>query len=91
MTSALDDERMGAASPWMVSWLKEGAAAAQAASERVMRPLIVKRKEGARSDNPATSKIVANKRLRKEKKNRNPAAIPWALVMTKTFVEEDDG
>lgn len=50
MTSALEDERMGAASPWMVSWLKDGAAAAQAANERVTRPLIVKRKEGARSE-----------------------------------------
>ncbi len=40
-TSALDDERMGAESPWMVSKETFGAAAAQAASERATRPLMV--------------------------------------------------
>jgi hypothetical protein len=40
ITSEFDEERMGAASPWMVWWLA-GAATAQAANERAIRPLMV--------------------------------------------------
>jgi hypothetical protein len=52
MCSAFEEERMGAASPWMVSNETLGAAAAQAASERAKMPLIVNQKDRAKSIDP---------------------------------------
>lgn len=63
-TSAFDDERMGAASPWMVLVLTVGAAAAVAAMARAMRPLIVDDKEGGEVE--STSRLL-NKRTNESK------------------------
>ena len=72
MTSAFEDERMGAASPWMDSWLNLGAAAAHAASERAIRPLIVTPKEG---DQKSINLRLQESKTINEKKSRNAAAM----------------
>jgi len=42
MGTALVDERIGAASPWMVSVLKAGAAAARATKPKPIRSILIK-------------------------------------------------
>jgi len=54
MSSALEDDKIGAAPSWMVSVLKPGVAAAQAAKDKAMMPFMVNEMERSDAGLPAT-------------------------------------